>query len=293
MRSLPEKQKRAVELYQSGTPVAEISKQLKTSYASIYGWLKKHNIQYRRTDGANITKRYLIQEYVENKRSLEDLAEEANTSVCTISKALIRHGLDTETLWNQDEPLNWLHPLQEQLIYGSLLGDAYLEIHHGSGRLKFEHGISQKSYCEHKLQILKNFTNSELKTNERYHNKSQNTYTSFSFKTKSSKLFYDLHPLFYQGKYKYVNLEALAKLDDRGLTYWFQDDGFKTNNILGLSTDSFLEQDRSRIIEWFKTRWNVEAYSRNLRVLFKGVDAYKLEKIVAPNLLPEFRYKIT
>lgn len=293
MRKLPEKHKQAVDLYLSGTPVSEISKLLNSSYSSIYTWIKNQNITFRRNDGVNITKRFLIEEYVEKKRPIEDIAKEANTTVSAISKALIRHELTDETLWDGNEPLNWLHPLQEQLIYGSLFGDAFLEMHHGTARLKFEHGLSQRTYCEHKFQVLRNLTHaSELAVNDRYHKKADKTYTAVSFRTMSSKLFSDIHPLFYRDRVKYVSEHALRKLDDRGLTYWFQDDGFKNQNLIGLATDAYSDQDRETIIRWFRERWCIKAYTRDSRVFFQGVDAYKFEKLVEPNLLNEFRYKI-
>jgi len=292
MRKLPEKHEQAVQLYLSGAPITEIAQRLNSSFSSIYAWLKNQKVVFRRNDGVNITKRFLIEEYIEKKRTIEEIAKQANTTTIAVSKALIRHQLTHETLWSGNEPLNWLHPIQEQLIYGSLFGDAFLELHHGSARIKFEHGLPQKSYCEHKFQVLRNLTSNEIKVNERYHKKADKTYTSVSFKTVNSKIFSDIHPMFYRGRIKYVSEDALRKLDDRGLTYWFQDDGFKTQNLIGLSTDAYDDEDREIIIRWFQERWGMKAYTRDSRIFFQGVDAYKFEKLVEPNILGEFRYKI-
>lgn len=291
MRELPKKQKEAVKLYQSGVAVSEIATRLNSSYSSIYTWLKRNKVQFRRNDGVNITKRFLIEE-LEKNRTLEEIAEVSNTTINAVQKALMRHGLDTETLWAGKEALNWIHPLQEQLLYGSLLGDAYIEIHHGSGRIKFEHGVTQREYCQHKYEVMKNFVNKTPIIQDRLHPVSKKVYTSISFRTKSLKMFTDIHALFYQGKTKFVSPEALGTLDDRGLTYWFQDDGYRDGNCLGIATNSFTDSDRTLICDWFKARWEVTPYTRDGRVRFEGVNAYKLEKIVLPNIREEFRYKL-
>jgi predicted DNA-binding protein YlxM (UPF0122 family) len=282
-----------IKMYSEGVPVSEIASKVGLSTSTLYQIFKKEKITLRRQDGVSLQKHYLIKEFLENNKSIEEIASNKNTNVDAIKKALVRFRIVSDVISDsKNELLNWISPIQEQLIKGSLLGDASIELHRNKGRLKIEHGLKQKDYVELKYNILKNFVQQPPKIFERFDKRTNKNYQSVSFRTETNPIFNDIHSLFYKNKLKIVSEEVLNSLDDRGLAFWFQDDGFKNENLLGISTDCFSEEDINNCIKWFKSRWKIESYTRNKRIYFQGINALILSKILEPNIIPTLKYKL-
>lgn len=273
--------------------ISEISKKLNKSVTAIYAFLKKYDIPLRRDDGATLKKDKLVYLLSEGKTYTE-ISESCRMSEDAVKKAIIRNSLDTSELFSKEgNSLNKFSEIQKQLIYGSLLGDAYLENSHTNSYLKFEHGHKQKEYIEYKFQILKNFTqNVGLKDITRFDKRTEKNYKAVYFKTIQSKVFSDIYHLFYNPK-KYINRNVLDVLDGRGLAFWFMDDGYKYNNYsLALCTESFTEQDIATIVLYFKEKWDITCSANKGRIFFIREEASKFQSIISLYILPFFKYKL-
>lgn len=282
-----------IELYLCGESIKGISNRTKKSFSTIYSILNKNNILLRRQDGVSLRKKHLIKLYIEEKKSIEEIALIKNTTPISIKKALSRHQLTNEILFEGNILLNRLTPIQEQLIYGSLLGDAFCEMHRGFGRIKFEHGHQQEEYCNFKFNLLKNFSITKPDLKFRYDKRTAKNYFYSSFKTISSPIFSDIHNKFYKNNKKIVTRDILSKLDDRGLAFWFMDDGFKYNDCgFILCTESFSESENMLIKTYFKEKWDIIGDIKDNRILIKDVNAIYFQKIIEPNITPLFKYKL-
>lgn len=85
----------------------QIAKELKCSNVTIWKYLKKYNIIVRTVIETNqadpkisniLTKEFLIQEYIENKKSIQTIAKEIGCGHDLIHKGLIRYGIPRRTL---------------------------------------------------------------------------------------------------------------------------------------------------------------------------------------------------
>lgn len=276
-------------------PIEEISKRLNKGVTPIYEYLKKYNLILRREDGINI-KKLDLERLLEEKTTYSDIANQFRTTSDSVKRAAIRNSLDTEELFSEEgKSLNKFTTIQKQLIYGSLLGDGYIDEGHINCRLKFEHGLKQKEYVKFKHEILDNFIEKRgITLNARFDKRTGKYHTHVTARTIQSKIFTDIYPLFYN-PIKYVNLEVLNSLDERGLSFWFMDDGYKYNDYgLVLCTESFSDEDLNKIVEYFKERWGIdsEINTKLRRIFFKEKAAITFQNLISPYMLPLFDYKL-
>ena len=278
-------------------PISEISVILNKGYTFIYRALKTFNIQIRREDGIHIDKGSLIELYINQKKSISEIAKIFRTTLNSVKKALIRFDLEKKNLISEEGfSLNKFTEIQKQIIYGTILGDAYLSHAHSNTYLKIDHGIKQKDYVEYKYSLLKNFVQkSGITIKKRFDSRTEKFYTAVKFKTIHSKIFTDIYPLFYDSNHiKYLNPKIIEELDARGLTIWYMDDGFKYNqNGLVICTESFLKEDIEKIKPIFKKKWDIDfEINSDNRILFQYENALKFQNLISKYMLPYFNYKL-
>jgi len=281
-------------------PIQDISEKTNKSVTNIYEILKSYKILLRRQDGINISKDDLLKDYIADKMSLDLLALKYRTTTDAVKLSIIRHNLDTDNLYAlQGASLNHFNSLQEQLIYGSLLGDGCLETSHVNASFNVAHCLAQKDYVLYKYQILRNFV-SECGISEgaRLDERTLKEYYHCIFDTVQRRVFTDILPLFYhfdedKKKIKYINDEVLNKLDERGLSFWFMDDGWKSGNQLGISTECFTDPDLNKIVSYFKNKWDIQAViDTGRRIVFKKINAFLFQSLISPHIIPLFSYKL-
>jgi len=278
--------------------IKRIEQILNKSTTSIYELLKKFNIQLRREDGINISKIDLGKYYLEEGLSFSEIANKFRTTMDGVKLALIRYNLDDEDLYSTrtDTALNRFDDLQEQMLYGSLLGDAHLDYFHSNVLFKIMHCFDQREYVYYKYCILNNFVqNRGIKEGSRFDERTKKHYYYSKFKSIQSRIFTNIYPLFYKkNKVKYVNKEVLNKLDGRGLAFWFMDDGFKIGKYsMGIATNSFSKDDMDLIINYFKKRWNISGViSKTNQFLFKRKEALLFQGLISQHVISYFSYKL-
>lgn len=276
-------------------PIERISSVLNKGITPIYEALRKYNVPLRREDGINIKKNDLIN-MLNDSKDYPEIASRFRTTVDSVKKAIIRNDLDEVILVDEKGSLlNRFTSLQLQMIYGSMLGDGYIDRGHTNCRLKFEHCLAQKEYVKYKYKIIENFIQKRgLSIETRYDNRTKKFYTKVTARTYQSKVFTRIASFFYNPN-KYVNKEVLSFLDERGLAFWFMDDGYRYNNYgLALCTESFSEEDLKKIVTYFKERWNISCDLNPLlkRIFFKKQAALSFQSLISPHILPLFEYKL-
>ena len=230
-----------------------------------------------------------------------------------------------------DEIVEKFINLNRGTIYGTMLGDAtitYIPTGKykrkdgssigGSVGMRIRHAADQEDLVRHKHEFMKEISG-KLCTE-----KPQNTNWQIvhQFYTRKSKAWMPTYELFYKNArevidnsghkryFKRVTPEILDKVDDRGMAWFFMDDGCCSHDKDGytffrLSTQGYTEEEDYLICDWLKDRYGVKASlnkSQNEGIRFASVDAFvvyigrdefeKIKSRIEPYFIPSLRYKL-
>jgi hypothetical protein len=110
-----------------------------------------------------------------------------------------------------------------------LLGDASLIVYKGKDAyLQYKHSARQRQYALYKAEVLRGLTHVRVYERSAVDGRTGNTYHSVSVITRRHPLYSRLHRDWYSSGRKAVHPFWLEKLDERGLAFWFFDDGSTT-----------------------------------------------------------------
>ena len=184
---------------------------------------------------------------------------------------------------------------QTQLVYGSLLGDANMNI---SGRcihprFCIRHSVNQAALVLAKYALLKDYTKTPPKVVE---NGGWGG-PIMAFTTLTSPDFDKSYLLCYPRGSKRISAEWLSLIAPKGLAWWFMDDGSKQRTGVHLSTESFTRQENFALRRWLRGTWGllprVTHSRRNLWCLrFGKRPAASFCSLISQYVLPEMRYKL-
>lgn len=177
---------------------------------------------------------------------------------------------------------------QLQVVLGSFLGDGHLDtIGKSRYRLRINHGIKQKDYCQWKANLF----GSKIKSVEN-NGFSKKPAIGFSSAT------FGLHN-YLPSKKKNCPQWLLDKLDARGLAIWFMDDGslnkkWNEEGSATISTNDFDEDSQKRFVEKFNSFGITCHYKKyDYYSLYFNKDNYKkLCKLINPYIHDTMTYKI-
>jgi len=167
-----------------------------------------------------------------------------------------------------------LSQIQWEASIGLMLGDASLQTQNQGKtyRLKFEWGDKNKLYTEHVYDLFNEWVLSPPHKKSRV-NINGNIVINWGFQTISHKAFNPLKDLFLIDKHRGIIPNLIKNsLTERGLAYWFMDDGGKldynknaTSKGLVLNTHSFTKEE-------------VELMSNELSIKFDLKTSIRLNK---------------
>ena len=183
---------------------------------------------------------------------------------------------------------------QLQIIYGSYLGDGHIDITKKNRyRLRIIHCEKQKDYCNWKAKMF-GINNLNYIEKNGYSQKS-----AYSFQTKIFDLEYNIPK-----NTKEVPNWLLDKLDIKGISIWFMDDGsnqIKYNkngtisNFISIHTNNFNYEIQEKFVNKFK-KYDIDCSIRKTRnyyyINFNKENSDKLLNLIKPYIHPCFNYKI-
>ena len=201
--------------------------------------------------------------------------------------------------------LTSLSSVQMEASIGLMLGDASLQSQNNGKtyRLKFEWGDKNKPYLDHVYDIFNEWVISppHKKTRVNINNKQV---INWGFQTISHEAFNPLAKLFLNNSKKGI-LDSLIMdyLTERGLAYWFMDDGGKLdynknskNRSIVLNTQSFTDQEVEKMSKELMAKFNFECELRtnkSKKVIVISNNSYPLfYELVSPHIIPEMKYKL-
>lgn len=186
--------------------------------------------------------------------------------------------------------------LQQQMIFGSLLGDMSIgrpKKRNQSCRLALVHSLSQKELFMKKVEILGEFMGKYREYNY-LDNRTNNIYSTIRGYSKSHKIFNEIYNKLYINNIKTITREYLDMIDHPiALAYWFMDDGNKTGTI---ATNGFTANEVEILIVWLKDKYGIQATKQKnknnyvLHILSKS--RIKFELLIAPYIIPSMKYKL-
>lgn len=151
--------------------------------------------------------------------------------------------------------------MEEQILLGTLLGDAYIGKLTGKSKtykIGWEHSKQQKEYALWKAE--NSLDNYSIYERDRLDSRTNNVYSSIAiYSRKDDYLAY--RQLFYPYGIKEISNLILNMLTPLAVAVWFMDDGnlYYNGNIchLTLSVNGFSEQSKLNIISYFKNKYGI------------------------------------
>lgn len=256
----------------NGQLIKDLAKELEVNPYTLSLWCKEWNIctdregrpiefyRLQKRFGGKL-KEFLEEEYLKKKRTIRDIGTELRLKGDLLKRFLqyfeisIRGRAEANIIRDNVPEISELTYNEEQIIYGSLMGDGTVSCHikddkiEGNVWFSERHSIEQKEYLEWKSTQLK-------RLNVQFYIK-ENEYVNL--KTSHLKILTELRQKFYT-PIKRVTKDILNRIHTLGLAVWYQDDGCynKTNRNAIICTHNFSYNEHLLMQEYFKERWNLD-----------------------------------
>lgn len=195
-------------------------------------------------------------------------------------------------------------PLMHEVTPGTLLGDSYIQSRTGfSARMQFHHSVEQKQYLYHKWEIFKpiikqlpyNIENTSCTPNK--------LYNSIKVSTVINEDIFKYWQLFYKNNVKIVPETIKAMMTERGLAFWFMDDGYVTASGYKFATDSFTLDDLYLLKDMLKDGYDIDTNFQKSGISKKtGIQQYNLyipshvkhhfKNLIEPYIIDSLKYKL-
>lgn len=203
------------------------------------------------------------------------------------------------------ESLTSLTSDQWEASIGLILGDASLQSQNKGKtfRIKFEWGNKNKSYVNHVYNLFNEWVLSQPHKKSRL-SPQKNLVINWGFQTLSHKAFNSLAELFLiNGKKSVPKYLIKNHLTEKGLAYWFMDDGGKLdynknskNKSIVLNTHSFPEEEVLNMSKELNEKFNLDCNIRSNKgkkiIVINSISYLTFRKLVDPHILSDMRYKL-
>ena len=149
----------------------------------------------------------------------------------------------------------------KEIIFGSLLGDAKLELPPRglNARFGFTQGLDKKDYFLSLLNSLSVICSGKYRESSYLDQRTGKTYRNLNFWSKSLPVLNEFYLKFYECKVKIVPLD-LSLLTPLALAHWVMQDGSRgTSKGLYLCTDSFTLMEVELLIKVLKDKFSLNA----------------------------------
>lgn len=193
------------------------------------------------------------------------------------------------------ESLTSLTSDQWEASIGLILGDASLQSQNKGKtfRIKFEWGNKNKSYVNHVYNLFNEWVLSQPHKKSRL-SPQKNLVINWGFQTLSHKAFNPLAELFLiNGKKSVPKYLIKNHLTEKGLAYWFMDDGGKLdynknskNKSIVLNTHSFPEEEVLNMSKELNEKFNLDCNIRSNKgkkiIVINSISYLTFRKLVDP-----------
>jgi hypothetical protein len=194
---------------------------------------------------------------------------------------------------------------QKEILIGLMIGDISCQTQDQGKtcRFKFEIGDVNKQYADALYNEFKEWFLSPMKYQERI-NKAGNKVITWTNQTLSHSDFIAIRQLFYKNsKVKCISPYLIEKnLTNKGLAYWFMDDGSKADHTknqgkgIHLHTQGFTEKEVESLCVGLRYKFNFKCWvgkNKNKPIIVISGESYEnLKAQVEPFLVPSMMRKL-
>lgn len=232
-------------------------------------------------------------EEINNGRSNDELAKIFKVSPGSIKKAKERFGLQ-----NLDQRINEpliLSHIQEEILFGSILGDAYVNPHGKNCSICIQHSKKQEDYLKYKcnyfpeeIYTISEYSRNDIRTNKTYEVINVSFQSNLSF-NKFRNMFYD------DEKHKHIPIDQLENYyTPLAMAIHYCDDGWNEGNSAVFATCSFSKEELFEFKKFLFNKYNLETTIFGENRLRIRTCSYDLFINLISNYIPEsMKYKIT
>ena len=192
-----------------------------------------------------------------------------------------------------------LDQIQEQVLYGGLLGDSYLSklrIKRKNSTLQINHSLKQAEYTQWKYSIFQTHTHAQ----PRIIRNGGWGGPLIRFSTLAYPCFTRARDLCYRNGRKTLTKRWLAKIKPLGLAVWYMDDGSLTtsNWNMRIATNSFTKAEHQLLQNWLIGKWGVRTVLRQDHrgtgyfLDFHAEQRDKFFVLIRPHIHPSMKYKV-
>ncbi|KKN64857.1 hypothetical protein LCGC14_0487770 [marine sediment metagenome] len=222
--------------------------------------------------------------YLDRGMTDREISEKLSCTKQAVYKARKKFSINAISVIERNQVLIKVSKRQEDILRGSLMGDAYLG---PSGEFDIQHGHKQFGYL---LWLFKNL--------QPYFGEIRNTRTCRRIRSCAHPFGLQIRAEYYAGGKKTINRDILDKLNELSLAVWFMDDGqvFPSGKQARLSTHCFSEEEHEIMVKYFSERWGLDAKigkaGEYKQLLFNKENMNKLVGLIRPHVPVAMRYKI-
>ena len=186
----------------------------------------------------------------------------------------------------------------KNIIFGSLLGDAKLELPPRglNARFGFTQSADKKDYFLSVLNSLEEICSQKYRETSYLDKRTGKTYTNLNFWSKALPILNEFYLKFYDGKVKIVPWD-LSLLTPLALAHWVMQDGSRgSSKGLYICTDSFIYADVQRLSQHLSNKYNIKCSihksggNYRIYILVKSVETIKT--IIWPYMHKSMTYKL-
>lgn len=218
----------------------------------------------KRLNNISNMKEYLIEEYVNNKKSSIEIGNHLNLNPRKIISWMklfnIKRRGNTEVIQERNSKNISPTNKQWQVILGSWMGDGSIRRNSKNAHFRLTHCEEQYEYLKYKRSILEENNLLWFSESKRIGGGySKEDGVRYSIESQCTPLLNDIYEKCYTNGKANFNIEYINQIDDYGLYIWYLDDGsLLPNNTVVFCTDNFTYEDNVFIQKYFLDNYSIE-----------------------------------
>lgn len=287
-----------IELNQKELTCQEIKNLLGGSLTTIRKYIKENGFQTNsKITRLNNDVLHHIDILLNKGYTNSEIAEKLKMSKTTTRKYTYILNKDTNSSKNKRIINKYIELIktQEEILYGSLLGDMSISKTKNLYRPSISHGGQQELYFDYKCKEFKNLLG-KINKSKRFNKRTKKYYNKYSVKFLANQVYEKFYNSLYKNGIKSVTQEWLDKITPLGLAIWFMDDG---SNCGTIATNCFTKEECFLIQKLLKSKYNIETTLQKQRkeniqyVIYIKTNSRKLfYNTIIKYVIPSMLYKL-